>query len=52
MEFARKCISDGANVNYNEEVSYDVHIYHIERSLGHMHYYLFLTLSTAIQATE
>ena len=48
MEFARKCISDGANVNHNEEVSYDVHIYH------NMAYALlrFLTLSTAIQATE
>ena len=33
MEWARKCISDGANVNYQTEVSYDVHVYHIERSI-------------------
>ena len=38
MELARKCISDGANVN-NNEVSYDVHVYHIEGSIGRMHYY-------------
>ena len=24
MEWARKCISDGANVNYQTEVSYDI----------------------------
>ena len=28
MEWAKKCISDGANVNYQDEVSY-----HIERSV-------------------
>ena len=33
MEWAKKCISDGANVNYQTEVSYDVHVYHIERSI-------------------
>ena len=38
VELARKCISDGANVN-NNEVSYDVHVYHIEGSIGRMHYY-------------
>ena len=31
VEWARKCISDGANVNDQHEVSYDV--YHIEGSV-------------------
>ena len=31
MEWARKCISDGANVNYQDKVGYDV--YHIEGSV-------------------
>ena len=31
VEWARKCISDGANVNYQDMVSYDV--YHIEGSV-------------------
>ena len=33
MEWAKKCISDGANVNYQDKVSYDVHVYHIEGSI-------------------
>ena len=32
VEWAKKCISDGANVNYQDKVSYDVHVYHIEGS--------------------
>ena len=28
VEWAKKCITDGANTNYQNEVSYDV--YHIE----------------------
>ena len=33
MEWERKCISDGANVNYQNKVSYDVNGYHIEGSI-------------------
>ena len=31
VEWARKCISDGVNVNYQTKVSYDV--YHVEGSI-------------------
>ncbi len=33
VEWARKYISDGANVNYQDKVNYDVHVYHIEGSV-------------------